>query len=157
MKNAILRIPARRLGLLFLVTLVMMSFTGCSREETSSSSSPVIDASAEGSPSSQDTGWFSRLTGYPGRLASTRQELEVARAAAAEAERDAQAMRVLLDTQRDTTEKVGKSRSFWRVASTVLVALAIVAIFVGAGIGSFARHAHQQQQASSTDAHAPSA
>lgn len=142
---------ARLTGLLLLALALATAFTGCGRGPDSEAS----DSVATTSENSREPGWFARLTGYPGKLANTRKELETARAAAAQAERDAQAMRVLLDTQRDATEQVGKSRSFWRVASTVLIALAIVAIFVGAAIGSFARHSHHQQL--QRDAHTPHA
>lgn len=128
---------------------------GCrDRESSPYSSSSSLDRhpveSAE--PTGQESGsWFARLTGFQKALEAKSAEVAVAQAAAHQAEREVQAIQVLLDGQREATDQARRGQSFWRVAASVLSALAIVAVFVGAAIGSFARqHRHHAPSSPTT-------
>ncbi len=90
-------------------------------------------------PTGQEGGWFARITGFQKSLEAKSSQVEFAEAAARQAEQEVQAMRVLLESQRDATHDARKGQSFWRVTAAVLSALGIVAVFVGAAIGSNAR------------------
>lgn len=128
---------------------------GCRDQESSTFTPPsTLDRrpieSAE--PTGQEGGsWFARLTGFQKALEAKTAEVAAAEAAAHQAERQVQAIQVLLDGQREATDQARRGQSFWRVAASVLSALTIVAIFVGAAIGSFARqHRHPHHPSSRT-------
>ena len=87
----------------------------------------------------EDSGWFARLTGFQQTLAARSAQVAVAREAAKRAELEADAVRVQLDVQRESTHEARQGLSFWRITACVLAALSLVAVFIGAALGSQAR------------------
>jgi len=142
------RLKSSLLPLLLTATLAL-SGVGCRKGDGPPAGSGGGNASSShaSEPTGQEGGgWFARITGFQKSLEAKSAQVAAAEAAARQAEQEVQAMRVLLESQRDATHDARKGQSFWRVAATVFSALAIVAVFAGAAIGSYARRQAQQHQ-----------
>lgn len=136
--------------LVLLTSLLAFAQIGCRDRDTTSvpGGDPAPLTTAE--PTGQEGGgWFARITGFQKTLASKSAQVAAAEAAARQAEREVLAMRVLLDSQRDATDQARKGQSFWRVTASVLCALAVLAVFLGAAVGSYARQHRQVSRHSS--------
>lgn len=137
-----------------LLLTTLLAFTlgavGCRRPShppvpgTDSVSTVVTANGLAFSSDNEDSGWFARLTGFQQTLAARSAQLAVAREAAKRAELEADAVRVQLEVQRESTHEARQGLSFWRVTACVLAALSLVAVFVGAALGSQARHQSQE-------------
>ena len=141
----------RLLALAALLPLALSAGAGCRKAEPARGAPPAPPAAV--APEDQP-GWFSRLTGLHKTLEERNARLAAAEEAARRAEQEVQAVRVQLDSQRDATQQARRGQSFWRVSSTVVGSLAVVALFAGAAAGSFARQEHQKQQSQPADHHA---
>lgn len=136
------RLKSPLLAMLLTATL-SLGGVGCRKGDGPSvgsgggTTSPSSPGASE--PTGQEGGWFARITGFQKYLEAKSTQVALAEAAARQAEQEVQAMRMLLESQRDATHDARKGQSFWRVTASVLSALGIVAVFVGAAIGSNAR------------------
>jgi hypothetical protein len=144
------RLKSNLIAILLTATLALGG-VGCRKGDGppagSGGGTTTSSSSGASEPTGQEGGgWLARITGFQKSLEAKSAQVAAAEAAARQAEHEVQAMRVLLESQRDATHDARKGQSFWRVAASALGALAIVAVFAGAAIGSYARRQAQSIQ-----------